>query len=452
VEGVFPTCLKISSVVPIYKKGNHDSPSSYRLIYCIPVLAKVFEKVLKTRLYFYFEDANLFSCSQFGFRAGKSTVDAVDSLVDKLLQSMENGYSAQVTLCDLSKAFDCVRHDILLSKLEFYGLHGKELAIFKSYLEKRKQVVDLRGSFSKVVDVTVGVPQGSILGPILFLVLINDLSSNVSCYSTMYADDSSFLSSHKDPENLKSLINESLREANIWFQTNGLFLNEEKTKKLLVSLRPNFNMEDCEEAVKLLGIIIDSRLSWSHHIDEVCKRLSRVIFLLANLRKHVTYKYMKIAYFAFFESILRYGLIVWGNGIGIEKVLVLQKKAIRILTNSQPLEHCKPLFVETGILTVVNLYVYNILILVKKQYFKYDLRGQMYEYNIRTRTNLNYNRCRLSKTMNYHATLSVKLFNKLPNAMHQMPYRRFCNALYGWLQKNPFYHLNEFYTSVKSIG
>jgi hypothetical protein len=162
---------------------------------------------------------------------------------------------------------------------------------------------------------------------ILFLVLINDLSSNVSCYSTIYADDSSFLSSHKDPEILKSLVDESLKEATSWFQTNGLFLNEGKTKNLLVSLKSNCKNDGFDDAVKLLGITIDSRLSWSHHIDEVCKRLSRVIFLLANLRKHVVYKYMKIAYFAFFESVLRYGLIVWGNGTGIEKVLILQKKS-----------------------------------------------------------------------------------------------------------------------------
>jgi hypothetical protein len=135
----------------------------------------------------------------------------------------------------------------------------------------------------------------------------------------------------------------------------------------------------------------------------------------------------------------------------LKKCYFYKKKAIRILTNSQPLEHCKPHFVDTGILTVINLYIYNILILVKEEYFNYDLRGQSYEYNIRSKNNLNYNRCRLSKTMSYHLTLSVKLFNRLPVAMHKMPYRKFCKTLYSWLQKNPFYHLNEFYECCKTI-
>lgn len=148
VEGIFPASLKISRVVPIFKKGNPDLPSSYRPISCIPVMAKIFEKVLKVQVCHHFEYLNLFSNSQYGFRAGRSTIQAIDRMVQQLLIALENGNSAQVTLCDLSKAFDTIRHDILLSKLSCYGFKGNDLAMLRSYLSDRRQFVDAKGELS----------------------------------------------------------------------------------------------------------------------------------------------------------------------------------------------------------------------------------------------------------------------------------------------------------------
>uniref|UniRef100_A0A1B6MBU4 Reverse transcriptase domain-containing protein n=1 Tax=Graphocephala atropunctata TaxID=36148 RepID=A0A1B6MBU4_9HEMI len=444
VEGVFPTSLKLSRVVPIFKKGDHDNPSSYRPISCIPVLAKIYEKVLKIQICHYFESLNLFSNSQFGYRSGKSTVQAIDTLVEQLLLALENCSSAQVTLCDLSKAFDTVQHDILLAKLQFYGFQGTNLTVFESYLKDRKQLVQIGGNDSKIVEINVGVPQGSILGPILFLILINDVSFNLSSFTTIYADDTSLLNVHNNIEQLEILSESTLLNASSWFETNGLFLNNDKTQKLLVSLR-HVNRLVSNNAITLLGINIDPNLSWKIHIESVCKKLSRVIFLLVNLKSQVSNKYLLMAYYSFFESVVRYGLIVWGNGVGIENILILQKKAVRILTGSKPLDHCRPLFIQIKVLTIVNLYIFDVLVLVKKNLSMYFLRNMIHSHDTRFNDKLALPRCRLSKTKNYHKYLGLSLFNKLPDSWKHFTDEKFTKVVHGWLSRNPFYKIEEYY-------
>lgn len=166
--------------------------------------------------------------------------------------------------------------------------------------------------------------------------------------------------------------------------------------------------------------------------------------MLANLKRQVTYKYLKISYYAFFESIIRYGLIVWGNGVNMVDILLIQKKAIRILTNANCLDHCKPLFIETGILTVINLYILDVLIYVKKNVFNFNQRNMIHDHCTRNRTSLELPRCRLSKTMSYHTYLGIKFYNRLPSAWQRLTFKKFSEALYEWLSKNPFYSIDEF--------
>lgn len=193
--GVFPGFLKISRTVPVYKKGCRSSVASYRPISVIPVLAKLFESIMKQQLYEYFETHDLLVPSQYGFRKSRSTSLALEQLVSHILNSFEHHETMAVLLCDLSRAFDCVSHKILLKKLEYYGVKGGALDVFSSYLLDRYQVVSWNGETSYPANVKYGVPQGSVLGPLLFIIMINDLHYCMTREVLMFADDTTLLAS-----------------------------------------------------------------------------------------------------------------------------------------------------------------------------------------------------------------------------------------------------------------
>lgn len=356
-EGYFPDELKLSRVVPVYKKGDKDAPSSYRPISIVPVFSKVLECIIYQQLRDYFENLGIISKSQYGFRKNLSTVDAIDSVVKYIHRVFEDKGFAQVTFCDLSKAFDCVEHKILLEKLDFYGVRGNSLNLLKSYLHNRKQAVCVGKELSSMEQVKVGVPQGSVLGPFLFLIMINDLPLCIKSNTVLYADDTTFLHSSNDLISLKTCVSETVAQASYWFKANGFLLNENKTQQMVFSLRDKLPSED-PTYVKFLGVNLDDKLSWGQHVKYISGKLSRVIYLLRRLVDCVPTKYVRVSYFSFFQSIISYGIILWGNSSYIHDILLLQKKAIRVITGSPYKAHCKPLFCEQKILTVINLYIY----------------------------------------------------------------------------------------------
>ena len=192
-DGVFPSRLKTARVIPLFKGGDKSLMKNYRPISLVPVLGKIIETIAKNQLTAYFDAHNLFSSDQYGFRKGISTMDATETIVTNVYTAMENGELAQITACGLTKAFDCVDHRIRLRKLAQYGVSGNALNFFRSYLENRFQIVDLDGVRSDPVVLESGVPQGSILGPLMFLVMINDLPNNVkSAKAVLFADDTNF--------------------------------------------------------------------------------------------------------------------------------------------------------------------------------------------------------------------------------------------------------------------
>jgi len=307
VNGFFPEELKISRVCPVYKKGDRDRPESYRPISVIPTLSKVIELIVFDQVSNFLETNNLLSLSQYGFRRGKSTLDAIDDLVQAILKTFETRGFAWATLCDLSKAFDCVSHDGVFSRLEYCGVSGVAHAFFVSYLKNRKQRVLLDGTWSDEVTLQFGVPQGSVLGPLLFLLAIDDLPNSISGFSKtiLYADDTTLISVSENVDELKQLAGNALQEASVWFQKNGFLLNNDKTHNIIFSLRP-VDQANNEKFVKFLGVYLDSHLNWDHHIDHLSVRLSRVIYLIRRLKNVVNSNYIKMAYFAFFQSIFRY--------------------------------------------------------------------------------------------------------------------------------------------------
>lgn len=442
-EGYFPDELKVSRVVPIYKKGDVDSPSSYRPISIVPALSKVFECVIYQQLCAYFENAEIISKSQYGFRKNLSTLDAIDSVVKYLHQVLENKGFAQVTFCDLSKAFDCVEHKALLEKMELYGIRGNSLKLLESYLQNRKQVVCVGKEMSSMQQVKIGVPQGSVLGPFLFLIMINDLPSFIKSPTVLYADDTTFLHCSNEFSNLKTCVAQTMEQASYWFKANGFLLNNDKTQQMVVSLKDKLP-SDNPTYVKFLGVYLDNKLSWAQHIEYISVKLSRVIYLLRQLMNCVPEKYVRTSYFSFFQSILTYGIILWGNSSSVHDILILQKKAMRVISGATYKAHCKPLFRELKIMTVINLYIYYVLLYTKKKLPETKRRENVHGYNTR-RTRCIYTPYhRLSKTINSYELTGHKLFNKLPQSVQELPEQAYKQTLYDWLVAHPFYEVNEY--------
>jgi len=235
--GVFPDRLKFSIVKPLYKKGEKTCITNYRPISLLTVFSKVLEKVMYRRLNRHLTTNNVLTTEQFGFRKGISTENATFSLTDKILKAFNKKMHVGGIFCDLAKAFDCVNHDILLAKLNFYGLQGTALDLFKSYLANRKQKVQIQTenmsqASSEWGTIEHGVPQGSILGPLLFIIYINDLPATINNLSQpiLFADDTSVTITSKNISDFCSIGNSVLSEMNKWFIANKLVLNFDKTK------------------------------------------------------------------------------------------------------------------------------------------------------------------------------------------------------------------------------
>lgn len=447
IWGYFPQQLKISRVVPIFKKGDRTHPGNYRPVSIVPIFSKIFESLILNQISSFFETNNMLSDCQFGFRGGKSTTQAVLRVVDQILNGFENKDTVFMRLFDLSKAFDCIPFNILIDKLEYYGVVGSTLNIFKSYLNNRSQFVSVEGNNSTLKEVLTGVPQGSVLGPFLFIVAVNDLPFNIQIDSVLYADDTTILNSSKNLDLLQESIDIAHNSLLEWFSSNKLVCNEEKTQSITFSLAQTNELE----SVKLLGIHLDSKLNWNTHISNVCSKLSRVIYLFWKLKPLVSQDYLRTAYFGLFQSHVSYGLLLWGHSPHTQNILLLQKKILRIIASAGTIDHCKPLFINHKILTVTNLYIYSVLIHTKTNLHNFNYRKNIHEHNTRQHSLIDIPQHRLAKSGKSFKLLCVKFFNKLPESAHSIKLNIFKRTVYTWLSQNPFYSITEFLDSSLSI-
>ena len=240
-QGIFPTEMKLANVIPLYEANNPDVFNNYRPVSLLCTLSKVLERVMYSRLIEYLETFKISLDNQFGFRKWHSSYMALIQLMDQLIKSLEKGETVIGVFLDFSKAFDTVDHDILLKKMEHYGIRGCALSWFKIYPANRKQFVTYNGVSSTTKNIRCGVPQGSILGPLLFLIYINDLYS--ACKDTtaiLFADDTNLFKSGKDINSMERDINDELRNISVWLKNNKLFLNVDKTYYMILSRKKNW--------------------------------------------------------------------------------------------------------------------------------------------------------------------------------------------------------------------
>jgi exonuclease III len=361
-NGCFPDVLKVAKVKSLFKKGDLHDPNNYRPISILPSISKVFEKVMHKQIVRYFERNALFYENQYGFRAKHSTEFAVLELVDRLTTAMDKGDIPMSIFIDLSKAFDCLNHSILLKKLSHYGFNEQALDLMKNYLNNRKQYVECSGYTSNMMNITTGVPQGSILGPLLFLIYLNDFSKASEHFTMInFADDTALVSNLRTNANLTSQETETeLNKISDWLKVNKLSINVKKTKamifhssrKTVPSPSIKLHSENIEfvETFTYLGIVLDRHLSWNEHISSIASKISKTIGVLNKLKHFLPRHTLKLIYDSLIHSKIKYGILVWGENSS--RIMKLQKKAARLISKSNYNSHCDPIFKQLGILKV----------------------------------------------------------------------------------------------------
>lgn len=463
--GIFPEKLKFGIIKPLFKKGDAKEVSNYRPIALLSAFSKIFEKVVYLRLIKYLETNKILNASQYGFRKEKNITHAIFDLIQSVLQALDSSNRVAGIYCDLSKAFDCVNHLRLLDKLRSYGIKGETLHWFKSYLTTRHQKVMIEHSSnikaeSSWLETKHGVPQGSILGPILFLIYINDLPlSIIDSQVILFADDTTLISKAESNELLSEKLKENTITINQWLHMNNLTMNVAKTHLLQFNCRHKPKENKCMidippvkiepvNSTKFLGIILDETLSWNGHIKTLSKTLCKACFALKTLLATVNQQIIITAYHALFSSYLRYGIIFWGNASDSIIIFRLQKRAIRIISNIPFNASCRPHFKRLEILPLPCLYIYSILIFLNLNQSMFDkhqhthhhttrnVKSKTYQYPIH-RTTL------LEKGPFYSA---IKLYNNLPNSIKESV--NFKKSLKDYLLENCFYTIDE-YMSTK---
>ena len=419
-NGIFPCILKTGSITPIFKKGDSRYLNNYRPISTLPIFGKIFEKIIYNRLYNFLQSNNVIYENQFGFRKQHSTSHAVNYSINKILSEIERKKHMIGIFIDLSKAFDTIEHSKLLDKLKFYGVRGRCFDILKSYLSNRTQKTKFQGIYSDESNVEYGVPQGSVLGPLLFIIYINDIVNSADLGSfVLFADDTNIFIEGESIEEAYRKGNHVLGKIEDYMIKNQLHINIDKsccmefcpklksdtmtcarsrpycTKSLSNSLYLCGKELKKVQKVKFLGVVIDNKLSWEAQIDHLEMKLNSTIVMIKRIKRFIPKsEYLKL-YNSLFLPHLTYCISCWGGVLSykLKKIFSIQKRCVRLLFGNEPsydhheyyqtcarvrtfadhmspkiftLEHTKPLFNEQEILNLENLHLYHTFMEVLK--------------------------------------------------------------------------------------
>lgn len=401
---ICPKVFKMAIVKPLYKSGDKNLPENYRPISLISNLAKIFEKILKVRLVKFFDKFDIISPSQYGFQENKSTQDALIHLTDEIHNALDASSRSLCVFIDLAKAFDTVNHHQLLECLNNVGIRGNANDLIKNYLKDRPQFVKIRNTLSDESTVEYGVPQGTVLGPILFTVYINDLFYLPSKGKIIaFADDTAIFYTDTTWDNLKKKVEKDLELIKSWFDCKLLTVNVSKTKYMTFTCH-NYNLPTFDNillqtsngnslviepttSIKYLGVTIDTYLKWDIHIEILIKKLRGILFRFKLLKQVLDIKNLRIMYHGLVQSLLEYGIIAWGSvkSTYLKKLEVIQKRFLKLMFNKKCTYPTDLLYEEAKICSLSQLYFKNLALSQYK--YKDKLKMAEHQYITRSRTN-----------------------------------------------------------------
>ena len=440
MSGIFPKSLKVARVVPIHKAGCKEDLNNYRPISILPIYSKIIEKVMYHRVYKFLEKYSILSNHQYGFRSGKTTTQAILQFLDYVYSSLDSGSNVVSVFCDFSKAFDSVDHSVLLVKLQHYGIRGFCLDWFRSFLTDRSQHVVVGGEASENLPVSHGVPQGSVLGPLLFLLFINDLPNSSDLLKiTLFADDST-LSLKFDPRCpavAADILNVELSKVYNWLVLNRIKINIEKTKYIIFSYRRNIIFDDIiigngvlsrVTDIKFLGVYIDQSLNFISHINHTKRKMSKTLGILNKVKYFLPQSTLNTLYVSLLEPYARYGIEVWGSAAvcHLNGIYLIQKAAVRAVHGLPYDAHTADCFKKSELLNIFQLYKCQTLHLVYKNVKKSCYsnlfpnlvsHSETHFYPTRNSAKFVLPYCKLSNTQRSISYRGPKFWNETPDCI-----------------------------------